>query len=201
MPENAPNSAGEKTVTPRPAPSNGVPFQLNRARGPFRPSFKNNPKGRFRGPAKQLPQLAGVVIIKDDTILLLRRSKTGWLEIPGGKVEPGEDSEHAAIREASEEIGVNVRAIRELGKDHFFQNGCKRHYTWYLAEILPGQEPILGEPQKFKQLQYVKISELENAHLHPNMKKFMKRWKKGKLDLGISTETKPATEANVKPAP
>lgn len=197
MPENAPNSAGEKTVTPRLASSTGTPFQQDRSRGPFRPPFKGNPKNRFRGPTRQLPQLAGVVIIKDDTILLLRRSKTGWLELPGGKVEPNEDSQHAAIREASEEIGVNVRAVRELGKDHFFQNGCKRHYTWYLAEILPGQEPILGEPQKFKQLQYVKLSELENAHLHPNMKKFIKRWKKGKLDLSVQPTIE--NKANLNP--
>lgn len=182
MPDPVPT---EGKLTP-PLSASAAPNRFDPKLGPpkrnFKPKRNNN---RFKGPRKQLPQLAGVVILKDQTILLLRRSKTGWLELPGGKVEPNEDSLHAAIREASEEIGAKVRAVKELGKDHFFQNGCKRHYTWYLCELLPGEEPHLGEPQKFKQWQYVPLSELENAHLHPNMKKFIKRWKKGKIDLGF----------------
>lgn len=152
-------------------------------------SFNRRP---FVKPRRQLPQLAGCVILDNNHLLLMQRTKTGWFELPGGKVEPNESAWHAAWREANEELGVKVRIVRELGKDHFFQNGCKRHYTWFLAELIPGLDPVLGEPKKFTQLVRVPVEKLGEMHLGPNMKKLWKKISSGKIELPMDGKATPA---------
>jgi 8-oxo-dGTP pyrophosphatase MutT (NUDIX family) len=50
---------------------------------------------------------------------LTRRSETvrhgGQISLPGGVVEPGETFEHAALREAHEEIGLSLGDVRTIG--------------------------------------------------------------------------------------
>jgi 8-oxo-dGTP pyrophosphatase MutT (NUDIX family) len=51
------------------------------------------------------------VIVEDDRVALIERHRDGlhYYVVPGGGVEPGETFEQAAIREASEELGVGVQ--------------------------------------------------------------------------------------------
>ena len=50
----------------------------------------------------------------DGRVLLIRTPKAGW-ELPGGRVEPGEDLLEAARREALEESGCSVEVGRLTG--------------------------------------------------------------------------------------
>ena len=56
-------------------------------------------------------------IERGDAVLFIRRRAKGFLggrwELPGGTVEPGEQEESAAVREAAEETGLSVRVVGE----------------------------------------------------------------------------------------
>ncbi|MEV0622288.1 NUDIX domain-containing protein [Nonomuraea sp. NPDC050404] len=59
------------------------------------------------------------IIVADGRVLLARRRvPEGALlwHFPAGKVESGETAEQAAVREALEEVGLRVAAIKHLGE-------------------------------------------------------------------------------------
>jgi 8-oxo-dGTP diphosphatase len=57
---------------------------------------------------------AGIVVVRDDEILLIQRGKPpfkGEWSIPGGKIEHGETAAETALRELKEETGVEAEII------------------------------------------------------------------------------------------
>ena len=51
----------------------------------------------------------------DGIVLVERKFKPKGKALPGGFVEYGETAEHAALREAKEELGIKVKLIKQLG--------------------------------------------------------------------------------------
>ncbi len=76
-------------------------------------------------------------------VLLVRRSKVpyaGVWSLPGGKIEPGETSREAVIREVLEETSVTVEPVRVIEvSDVFFPNrrNCTVHYVVVTFEVRP----------------------------------------------------------------
>jgi len=56
---------------------------------------------------------AAVVIVENGRVALIERVRDGrtYFVFPGGGVEVGETPENAAVREAEEELGVNVKLL------------------------------------------------------------------------------------------
>lgn len=129
--------------------------------------------------------LAGCVILdKDQRIFLLHRNKNGFhqWELPGGKVEPNEDTGQAAVRELEEEMGITVDLVKRLGETHFEENGVDHFYTWFLAEIVAGEMSIC-EPETFDDLKSFSLHELSELKLSNNMIKLREAILTGKVEL------------------
>ncbi len=96
------------------------------------------------------PQLgSSALIYKDQKILLGRRSDNGLWDKFGGLVDVGETLAEAAIREAKEEINVDIRLIRPLGifDSRLWHTRTKAHmyHAMFLAEIVAGEPSISHE--------------------------------------------------------
>lgn len=108
--------------------------------------------------------LAGCVILNDEgEILLMHRNapkRTQW-ELPGGKIEAGEEPEQAALREITEELGVTVSIVKKLGEKSFDEDGYEMDYHWFLATVTEGV-PTLQEA-KFDALKYFSWDELRSV--------------------------------------
>lgn len=120
--------------------------------------------------------LAGCVIRNEERrVLLLHRNKKDrvqW-ELPGGKLEPGEGPEAAAVREIQEELGVKATIHSKLGEAAFHENDVEYLYVWFEARI--ADEPRIAEPQSFDDLRYFHVSELENRDdLSANLRNLIK---------------------------
>jgi mutator protein MutT len=123
-------------------------------------------------------KLAGCVMRNGaGDILLLHRSKNGveqW-ELPGGKLEDGEDGEAAAIREIQEELGVPVVIIAFLGRADFRENERRHSYEWYEAEPSDSScVPTICEPHTFNDLRHWKAENLRGrSDISANLKNLL----------------------------
>ena len=79
---------------------------------------------------------AAIVLVQDDKIALIERHRAGlhYFTFPGGHVDPGETPEQAAVREAKEELGLDVSIHRLLAE--IWWNHKPQYY--YLAEAVGG---------------------------------------------------------------
>lgn len=80
-----------------------------------------------------------LVVIKHDGRWLLTRHRIRGIEFPGGKAEPGETIEEAAIRETMEETGVAIDNIRSFAEYVVFTEPpfCKAVFTGDINGIEP----------------------------------------------------------------
>ncbi|GAB2543820.1 RNA deprotection pyrophosphohydrolase [Gracilibacillus alcaliphilus] len=78
--------------------------------------YNNKVQLSFGGQAFESDPKHVWVICRLDGQWLLTKHKDRGLEFPGGKVEPGETPQQAAIREVKEETGGLVKDIRLIGQ-------------------------------------------------------------------------------------
>ncbi|AZK95327.1 NUDIX hydrolase [Streptomyces tsukubensis] len=89
--------------------------------------------------AQASPSIAVAVIARpvDGRIVLVRRrvpeGKLVW-QFPGGKVEPGETPEDAAVRETREEVGLMVSGRARIGDRIHDQTG--RHIVYIACDVV-----------------------------------------------------------------
>ena len=81
---------------------------------------------------------AGVVLIQDGRVALIERHRAGldYFVFPGGGVDEGETPEQAAIREAMEELGIEVAIKQKLA---VIQLGQKSSQVYFLVEQIGGE--------------------------------------------------------------
>lgn len=84
----------------------------------------------------------GVVVKREDSILvLLARRGRDW-QLPKGLVEEGERIEETAVREVREETGIDARIIKPLGKINYwyYREGVRVYKTvhFFLMEAMGG---------------------------------------------------------------
>ena len=81
---------------------------------------------------------AGIVLIQDNKVALIERHRAGlkYFVFPGGGVDEGESPEQAAIREALEELGIQVAIRQKVAIIHL---GQKSKQVYFLAEQTGGE--------------------------------------------------------------
>ncbi len=107
----------------------------------------------------------GLVIQRADArVLLYKRVKApeaGHWNIVGGKVDHMEHSADAARREAEEETGLTITAVRPLGISEQRIEADRQHWisVLYKAEAFEG-EPRITEPDKLSDMGWFSIDDL-----------------------------------------
>ncbi|MGX7894819.1 NUDIX hydrolase [Tsuneonella sp. HG222] len=85
-------------------------------------------------------------------VLLTHRPDTmtnhpGQVAFPGGKLEPGEDAVTAALREANEELGIEVADVRVVGQAESFVTGSGFSLTPVLG-MIPADLALRPDPRE-----------------------------------------------------
>lgn len=83
-------------------------------------------------------------------ILKKRGLGAGLFNAPGGRIEPGETPEQAAVRETQEEVGVTPGALRDAGVLRFaFTDGYSIHCRVFTADAHTGTPVETDEAAPF----------------------------------------------------
>jgi len=111
---------------------------------------------------------AHVVILKDDKILIVRRSETdqwmpGHYGLPGGKLDPGETPTQALSRECKEEVDLNILPNNFIFLPKVSNN--KEHAFFYTTKF-SGEPKLDFEHDDF---QWVNPKNLSNYKVVPDL--------------------------------
>lgn len=81
---------------------------------------------------------AGIVLIEGDKVALIERHRGGldYFVFPGGGVDEGESPEQAAVREAREELGIEVAIRQKVSEIEF---GQKSRQIYFLVDHVSGE--------------------------------------------------------------
>ena len=121
-----------------------------------------------------------VVVYRDDgRLLALQRAKTAlwrplFWDLPGGKLEVGEDLEHGAIREVKEESGLEIQepkllhAISAFSRDKF--------WVTIAYKAVAASEDVRLNPEHGS-FQWVTPEEFSNLEASPRNKEFVEKFK------------------------
>ena len=110
-----------------------------------------------------------MVFVRDGRVFLAQRQgahgEATWASA-GGHLEMGESLEECARREAQEELGVRVGAVRFLCVSNIIAYG--KHYIdfEFLGDI-GDQEPELAEPDSFSQFGWFPLDALPQPLFEP----------------------------------
>jgi 8-oxo-dGTP diphosphatase len=119
---------------------------------------------------------AGLVLVRDQSILLQHRAP--WVHngdtwgIPGGARDSHESPLEAALREANEEIGIDIKLLSTVSE--FVDD----HITWSYHTIIAKASPELIAHEmndESLEVKWIPIAEIENQKLHPS---FANTWPK-----------------------
>lgn len=114
---------------------------------------------------------AGVLLIRDNSLLLQLRTDNRCWGLPGGSMEPGESLEEVAKRELFEEVGVHALQLEFFdvfsGKEYYFRypNGDEVYnvVAVYICKEFEGEFTL--DPNEVAEVRFFAFDELP-AQLH-----------------------------------
>ena len=125
---------------------------------------------------------AGGVVVKDDDdlqVCLIRPIGRRVWGLPKGGLEQGESAQEAAVREVSEETGIDGVINGELGSiDYTFYSrgeGTRIHKTvhYYLMRAVGGD--TAGHDHEVREARWVTIEEALDLMNYPNERQIVRR--------------------------
>ncbi len=112
----------------------------------------------------KFPTTVHLFFFHGDEILLLRRFNTGYRDgeysVPAGHLDGGETVMAAAVREAGEEVGVQIEAEHLVFSSVMHRNEGDERIDFFLRVQHWTGEPFNAEPDKCDELRWVQRSVL-----------------------------------------
>lgn len=99
---------------------------------------------------------------KKEVLLALRKNtgyRDGEYELPGGHVDTGEDLMQAMVREAKEELLIDIKEA-DLKIAHILHHYTGDRVNFILTTNVYEGIPSIGEPDKCEKLEWFDINEL-----------------------------------------
>jgi ADP-ribose pyrophosphatase YjhB (NUDIX family) len=126
----------------------------------------------------------GVILIRDDKILLVRQNRRPFWVFPGGTLELGEGLEECAIREVREELNLDIGIEKILYLADFMreENGVLRQTVdvFVLADRITGT-PVMTTDENLDEIGFFTLEDLKGLPVQPDVvaRQLVKDWSQG----------------------
>lgn len=130
----------------------------------------------------KFPVTAHIFLRKGDEILMLRRYNTGYEDgnysVVAGHLDGGETIKRAAIREAKEEVGIEIQSedLRIVGVMHRRSND--ERVDFFLATHKWSGEPRNQEPGKCDQIAWFSVDQIPRNTI-PYVRRALENYRNG----------------------
>jgi ADP-ribose pyrophosphatase YjhB (NUDIX family) len=119
------------------------------------------------------PGVAAVIFDADRRILIMKRTRSDYWSLPGGRLDLGESAQDCCIRETFEETGLETRIVRLIALNtdprrvvHYPDGNIFQSFViCFEAEIIGGELKESHESEAFRWLSH---DEIHNARLIPD---------------------------------
>lgn len=119
-----------------------------------------------------LPSVAMILRDEDERVLLVRDANHGQWALLGGGVDPGESPRDAAVREAREEVGVDVElgdVVTALGGSEYeveYANGDRTAYVTVVFDGRVAGGELVPDGVEVLEARWFAEADLPSADLH-----------------------------------
>jgi 8-oxo-dGTP diphosphatase len=123
------------------------------------------------------------LLMKDDKVLVIQRSERekflpGYYELPGGKVDFGEDPAEALAREFKEEVDLDVKVGNPYHTFSYISENGNRHTVEILYKVSLADEmtkPNIKLSEDHSDSKWVGLDQLEQLQLSDEIKSCIKK--------------------------
>ena len=116
-------------------------------------------------------KLSGCAIMKDGSILLIRKKDRDFWELPGGVVKEKDAEEQTAIDKTNSQIGIEPTIVQHFTILEYQKDAKNIEATIYECDIDPEAEPAPGE--NIDEVKWFKISELPKENIGNDVKEIL----------------------------
>ncbi len=129
----------------------------------------NPPEGDFEPDFDNARPSAVLVVLADGPdgaeVLLTRRSMQlsnhrGEISFPGGRLDPGETYEQAAVREADEEVGLSPSLVTLVGRLQPIATYVSRSWIVPVVARVDGRLELHGQPDEVDRVLWLPLRDL-----------------------------------------
>jgi len=130
----------------------------------------------------KFPVAVHLFLLCGDQVLLLRRFNTGYEDgnysVPAGHIDGGESVRLAMVREAREELGIEVRPDDLIFAGVFHRKSDDERVDFFLGTRSWDGEMRNNEPEKCDQIKWFALDELPN-NMVPYVRRALEAYQRG----------------------
>jgi 8-oxo-dGTP diphosphatase len=127
---------------------------------------------------KKIQKVSAKAIIERDGKVLLVKDPKGIWELPGGRIEHGEEPRQSLIRELNEELGWSKITIKKIVDIWSFTSKVENRHNHFIILVYSctSDEKKINQNDEYTEYKWVPIQEIKKLNMRDGYKKSVKKY-------------------------